>query len=95
MDGVAADATIEPVEGAHISVLKGTIAVKAGDRLRLRTGGGGGFGPPAGRDPEAVAADVAAGYISAGHAASVYGVITDSDGAIDVAATETCRAAMG
>jgi N-methylhydantoinase B len=95
MDGVPADATIEPVEGAHISVLKGTIAVKAGDRLRLRTGGGGGFGPPAGRDPEAVAADVAAGYISAGHAAFVYGVITDSDGAIDVAATETCRAAMG
>ena len=36
------------------------------DRFRLRTGGGG-FGPPLGRDPARVADDVAAGYISADH----------------------------
>jgi N-methylhydantoinase B len=40
------------------------ITVRAGDRVRLLTAGGGGHGDPADRDPEAVARDVRDGYVS-------------------------------
>jgi N-methylhydantoinase B len=39
-----------------------------GSTLRLSTGGGGGYGPPAERDPDAVRADLREGYISDEHA---------------------------
>ena len=93
-DGAPAEGIIEPADGEPIKILKGTTTLKAGDRFRLKTGGGGGFGPPRGRDPARVAADVAAGYISTGRAATVYGVIAAEDGTLDPAATETCRAEM-
>jgi N-methylhydantoinase B len=35
-----------------------------GTLLELRTGGGGGYGDPAERDPEAVRADMREGYVS-------------------------------
>ena len=47
--------------------------LKPGDALILRTGGGGGFGPPLERDRERVAHDVRQGYVSAEVARSVYG----------------------
>jgi N-methylhydantoinase B len=47
--------------------------LKAGDALILRTGGGGGFGPPRERDPERVAHDVRQGYVSAEVARKIYG----------------------
>ena len=40
------------------------IALKAGDRVRVRTPGGGGYGDPKARDPEAVAEDVRLGRYS-------------------------------
>jgi N-methylhydantoinase B len=40
------------------------LAMPAGTLLELRTGGGGGYGDPARRDPEAVRADLRAGYVS-------------------------------
>jgi N-methylhydantoinase B/oxoprolinase/acetone carboxylase alpha subunit len=40
------------------------IVLKRGDRVRLETSGGGGFGPPAQRDPALVARDIALGYVS-------------------------------
>jgi N-methylhydantoinase B len=43
-----------------------------GSTLRLQTGGGGGFGPAAERDPDAVRADLREGYISAEHARRWY-----------------------
>ncbi|MEP9348640.1 hydantoinase B/oxoprolinase family protein [Xanthobacter sp. KR7-225] len=43
---------------------KGRQHVPAGRRLRLDLPGGGGFGPPAGRDGAALAGDVEAGYVS-------------------------------
>lgn len=43
---------------------KGTYKVPAGERLILQTPGGGGFGNPAGRDPKALARDLAHGLIS-------------------------------
>ena len=40
--------------------------------MQLRTGGGGGYGAPAERDPAAVLADVRDGYISEAHARAHY-----------------------
>jgi N-methylhydantoinase B len=44
---------------------KGSVALDAGDRLRVELPGGAGFGRPAGRPPEAVRSDRAAGLLSA------------------------------
>ena len=49
------------------------IALKAGDVIRVVTGNGAGFGDPKARDPAAVAADVANGYVTAERARAVYG----------------------
>ncbi|MEW9550236.1 hydantoinase B/oxoprolinase family protein [Nonomuraea sp. NPDC050783] len=46
--------------------------LRKGDVIRCATGGGGGFGDPAGRDPEAVRADLLDGQVSAGRAGEVY-----------------------
>jgi len=54
--------------------------------------GGGGFGDPLDRDPEAVARDVADGRVSPGRARDCYGVALAEDGAADAAATEALRA---
>ena len=48
------------------------LLVPRGATVRLRTGGGGGYGDPAERDPEAVHADVRDGYISDAHAREHY-----------------------
>jgi N-methylhydantoinase B/oxoprolinase/acetone carboxylase alpha subunit len=40
------------------------VAIKRGDTIRLRTPGGGGYGPASERDPELVEQDVADGWIS-------------------------------
>ena len=56
--------------------------------------GGGGYGAPTDRSPEAVGADVREGLITIGRAGAVYGVILDSDGEIDPEATVQRRAAM-
>ncbi|OVZ59246.1 5-oxoprolinase [Pigmentiphaga sp. NML030171] len=64
--------------------------LKPGDTLHLRAGGGGGFGPPAERDPQAVLDDVRQGYVSAAHARDIYQVVID-DGRIDVTATRRLR----
>ncbi|MFC3958784.1 hydantoinase B/oxoprolinase family protein [Halovivax cerinus] len=52
--------------------------------------GGGGYGDPIDRDPERVAADVRAGYVSEEEARRTYGVVL-SDGDVDVAATTDRR----
>jgi N-methylhydantoinase B len=63
-----------------------------GDAITIRAGGGGGFGPPEERDPEAVARDVREGYVSPGVAREVYGVVLDARTfAVDPAATEKRR----
>jgi N-methylhydantoinase B len=45
--------------------LKGRNLARPGDRLRIRYPGGGGYGPPSERSPEAVRADVEAGLVAA------------------------------
>ena len=59
----------------------------AGDRVTLRSAGGGGYGDPLEREPNRVAEDLYFGYISAAVAEKVYGVIIGNDGKIDEEAT--------
>ena len=49
------------------------IALKRGQRVRLETPGGGGYGPPGQRDPQAIARDVARGLVSEDRADADYG----------------------
>lgn len=49
------------------------LTVNEGDVIRVRTGNGGGYGDPRERDPDAVAADVRNGFLSAERARQVYG----------------------
>jgi N-methylhydantoinase B len=48
------------------------VKIKRGQKVRLETPGGGGFGDPATRDPERVARDVRLGYVTAEAAARHY-----------------------
>ena len=66
-----------------------------GARLLYCSNGGGGFGPPQQRDPDAVSRDVADGLISDQVAERIYGVVMNSDGELDRAATERMRKDMG
>ena len=54
--------------------LKGRSRIAAGDHIRVRYSGGGGYGDPRERDRDAVRADVEAGIVSAAAAQTVYGL---------------------
>jgi N-methylhydantoinase B len=49
------------------------VPLKRGDVVLTQTGGGGGYGDPAQRDPEAVRLDVVDGFVSPQAARDVYG----------------------
>jgi N-methylhydantoinase B len=71
------------------------VTMKRGDRISMELPGGGGFGDPFMRDPEAVLADVRLGFVSAEQARDAYGVELTPDGtAVDAAATTTHRAGL-
>ena len=88
--------------GGHIVVNPGTAderviaplsdgtALRKGDILRIRTGGGGGMGHPYDRPAESVLEDVAGGFVTAAAAEEFYGVVI-VDGAVDAAATDRLR----
>ncbi|HEX6979299.1 MAG TPA: hydantoinase B/oxoprolinase family protein [Alphaproteobacteria bacterium] len=67
------------------------IKIRRGERVRLETPGGGGYGPPLSRAPEDVARDVRQGYVSPEAARRDYGVVVDADGRVDAAATAMLR----
>ncbi|MDT0681613.1 hydantoinase B/oxoprolinase family protein [Roseicyclus sp. F158] len=69
------------------------LPVAEGDTLTFMTPGGGGYGDPFARDPEAVRRDVARGFVSAASAAQDYGVILTAAGDVDANATEAARIA--
>ncbi len=54
--------------------------IERGESVVIQAAGGGGYGDPLDRDPEAVAADVVDGYITPERARDVYGVIMDAAG---------------
>lgn len=71
------------------------IAVEPGDELHYITWGGGGWGDPLERDPEAVRLDVIRGLVSEQKAQDEYGVVLYDEGwKIDYDATELLRAEM-
>ena len=65
-----------------------------GDRLRIGTQGGGGFGRPFDRPEADVLEDVLNGLVSRENAADLYGVVVTKAGAIDAEATEKRRAEL-
>jgi N-methylhydantoinase B len=70
------------------------IPVKAGDLLRVETGGGGGWGDPFTKPAEAVQRDVLEGFVSIESALEQYGVALAADNLeIDAEATDAARGA--
>jgi N-methylhydantoinase B len=70
--------------------------LKAGEILYHRQAGGGGWGDPLERVPEAVARDVKNEKVSFESARDAYGVVLDeATGEVDQAATEARRKKMG
>ena len=67
------------------------IKIKRGQHLHLETPGGGGYGAALERDPQAVARDVALGYVTIVGAARDYAVAITADGSVDQAATGKLR----
>jgi len=67
------------------------IRIDAGQKVRLETPGGGGFGNPLTRDPARVVRDVQLGYVTLAAARQDYGVVIGEDGVADTAATAALR----
>jgi N-methylhydantoinase B len=72
---------------------KKVTALAAGDAFANYGAGGGGFGDPLTRAIERVGEDVREGLVSVEGAWRDYGVVVDSAGAVDVAASDAARAA--
>ena len=69
--------------------------LQEGDVVRILTGRGGGYGNPAERPPERVAADVRNGYISRQAAQDDYGVVLDQELQVDDTETQKLRSEQG
>ena len=73
-EGAVNDVEITSPDGSVRHVRKATQhPIGAGEIVRIMSGGGGGWGPPAEREPAAVRRDVAEGYVSADAARRDYG----------------------
>jgi N-methylhydantoinase B len=72
--GGRASAVIKRIDGSEEIVKSKIVAIlRKGDRLTIATAGGGGYGPPADRDPDHVLADLRNGKISPESARDIYG----------------------
>ena len=79
--------------GRHEQVSWGVYEVGPRDAFYVRWNGGGGYGDPLERDPEAVRKDVLEGTVSQDAARDLYGVLLTDD-AVDLPQTDAARAAM-
>ena len=79
--GSAAAGRVGTANGAALRP-KGKQIVGAGDRVRVDLPGGGGHGDPHERPLEAIAADIAEGYVTAEAAQDLYGVSVGGDGTV-------------
>jgi N-methylhydantoinase B len=71
------------------------LRLNEGDRIVVRTGGGGGYGPPWERDPGLVLRDVTRGFVSEEQARDEYGVVLRGDGSeADTDGTAALRRTM-
>ncbi|WP_135506586.1 hydantoinase B/oxoprolinase family protein [Roseovarius aestuariivivens] len=95
-DGAPGEVTVwqsgQPMTPEHLSKAQ-DIPLGPGDRVRVKTPGGGGYGPAFARDPARVAEDVRLGRFSARQARDLFGVVLrDGPGAeVDLAATVALR----
>lgn len=67
------------------------VRVRAGQKVRIESPGGGGYGTPWTRPPEKVARDVRLGFVSRENARTLYGVEVTKDGEVDAKATDRLR----
>lgn len=73
--GVGPEVVVNPGAPDERRLLKcNGLRLRQGDRVRCLTSGGGGYGDPAERDRDAVAADLAAGLVSSQAARTIYQV---------------------
>jgi N-methylhydantoinase B len=83
---------INPGDGERTVPSKITQQIRAGDVYRHVTGGGGGYGSPMERDPDAVAEDVREGKLTRAYCEREYGVVLQADSfEVDLAATKANR----
>jgi N-methylhydantoinase B len=68
--------------------------LRAGDVFHHRMPGGGGWGDPLDRDPEAVVGDVRDEKVTRGAARELYGVVLSGDGSLDREATSRLRESL-
>jgi N-methylhydantoinase B len=71
---------------------KASIDLEAGDVISFQLAGGGGYGDPFQRDPEAVVRDVRLGLVSSQAAERDYGVVLGEGLSVDIDATNRLRA---
>ena len=71
--GAKAETLLNPDRNAVPLGSKEIREIARGDVLSLRLSGAGGYGPPAERDPAAIAEDIADGYVTKDFAAAKYG----------------------
>jgi N-methylhydantoinase B len=85
-------ASREDVGGVAETIeFKGHLKQGTGDVLFVRSSSSGGYGDPLEREPDRVAADVAAGYVTVETARCTYGIVLDGD-SVDESATAARRA---
>lgn len=76
---------------SRLTYKESNVRFVAGDRFHVRSGGGGGYGPPIEREPILVANDVRDGFVSKGQAFEVYQVAVTEDGNLDKGDTDRLR----
>ena len=79
LPGAASRYVVNPDGCAAEQPSKTTLHLSANDVISYRTPGGGGFGDPRSRDPQAVLADVWNGKVSKQRARNVYAVVIEDD----------------
>jgi N-methylhydantoinase B/oxoprolinase/acetone carboxylase alpha subunit len=70
------------------------VRLEPGDRVRLVSPSGGGYGDPLERDPVEVEDDTKEGFVSVESAGKLYGVVLAADGLVDEQATSALRVEM-
>lgn len=80
-----ADGAVTPTANSDV------VTLQTSETIVSHCCGGGGYGPPAQRDPLKVCRDVGQGWVSRERARDVYRVVVDDDGELDEAATAALR----
>lgn len=82
--GASGEVELKPAQGQRRIIYKeSNVRFEAGDRFHVRSGGGGGFGPPAERSRDRIRDDVEQGYVSSLRAREDYGVVLSQIEALD------------